>query len=321
MRVLLTGATGFIGRRLLPALLAAGHEVRAATRDLARAGRAPAGVEWVRCDLDEPATVAAALQGQEAVIYLVHGMGGGARDYAGRELRQARTVAEAAAAAGLRRIVYLGGLAPPPGGGSRHLAARLAVGEALRAGTVPCLELRCSIVIGHGSASFGILRDLAARLPAMVLPAWLEHRTEPVAADDVIAALLACLALPLPASAWHDLPGPELLSGKQILLRTAAVLGVRPFTVGVPFITPRLSVLWLRFVSGVDQGLARELVDGLRTDLPSQDQTFRGLAGLPPATPFDEAVRRALAEERAEGGRPSASSIWERVVPRLAGRR
>jgi uncharacterized protein YbjT (DUF2867 family) len=142
-----------------------------------------------------------------------------------------------------------------------------------------------------------------------------------VAADDVTAALLACLTMPLQASAWRDLPGPELLSGKQILLRTAAAFGVRPRTIGVPFITPRLSVLWLRFVSGVDLGLARELVDGLRTDLVAQDRTFRAAAGLPPATPFDEAVRRALAEERAAGGRPSASSSWERVVPWLAGRR
>jgi uncharacterized protein YbjT (DUF2867 family) len=212
------------------------------------------------------------------------------------ELRAAEVFAREAARAGLERIVYLGGVAPagPP---SRHLRARLSTGEALRAGAVPCLELRAGMIIGAGSASWTIVRDLAARLPAMVLPRWLRSRSEPVALDDVISALLSAARFPLQGSAWWDLPGPEALSGKELLLRVAAVMGRRPFLVPVPLVTPHLSFHWIRLVTRADPTVARELVEGLKTDLLAQRRGYWTASGQSALMGLEEAARRALAAE------------------------
>ena len=186
--------------------------------------REPA-LDWVQGDVADPASCARALDGCQAALYLVHGIGEGA-DYHRREVTAAATFAKAAAAAGVERIVYLGGVAPT-GTGSEHLRSRLDVGEALRAGPVKTIELRASMIVGHGSLSWLIVRDLAARLPVMVLPRWLKSRTQPVAIDDVVIALVRALDLPLAASAWFDIPGPVTLSGKEILEETARVMGLR----------------------------------------------------------------------------------------------
>lgn len=224
---------------------------------------------------------------------------GGGRDFHRLEQRAARAFATAAAEAGLERIVFLG--APAPSGApSEHLRSRLEVGELLRAGPVPALELRASMVIGHGSASWQIVRDLAVRLPVMVLPRWLASRTRPVALDDVIAALVAAADLPMTGSAWFDLPGPEVMSGRQILERVARVRGRRFVAVEVPFLSPRLSSLWLRLVTRTDFDLAWALVEGLTQDLLPHDDRFWELIGHARLVPFDEAARRALADE---GGR------------------
>ena len=311
MRVLLTGATGFVGGRLRGAL--AGHEVLCASR------RPPPGDPgWRRFELDDEASIEAALDGCEAAFFLAHGLTGAKAGYGEHELAGARKFARAAARRKVSRIVYLGGFAPTEAPASEHLRSRLAVGEALRAGEVPCLELRASVIVGHGSASFRILRDLAARLPAMVLPKWLDSRTEPVAIGDVISALVAALRVPLPASDWQDLPGPEPLSGREMLLRTARILGVKPRTWPIPLLTPRLSARWLWLISGVDYRLAQELVDGLKGDLLAQRRGFRAAAGLPPPLAFDDAVRAALAEERVESLRQLAGRGWEKLVRRLA---
>lgn len=312
MRVLLSGATGFVGGRLYEPLVAAGHEVVCGSRNAARARRRHPERNWVSLDLGDEEKVDAALEGCDAAFFLVHALTGAKADYGKKELADAQRFAKIAEARKLKRIVYLGGLAPAPEVMSDHLASRLAVGRALREGKVPCLELRASVIIGNGSASFRILRDLAARLPAMVFPSWLDNRTEPVAVDDVIAALVAALTVPLPASDWYDLPGAEILSGKQMLLRTAAILGVRPATIRVPLLTPRLSARWLWLISGVDYRLAQELVDGLKNDLLAQRRGYREVAQLPAPTAFDESVRRALADERTEG------RWWERMVRKLA---
>ena len=320
MRVLLTGATGFVGGRLHGPLIAAGHEVVCGTRSPASARRRDPSRRWQALELADEDSIDAALDGCEAAYFLVHGMTGASRGYARRELEGAQRFARAAARRKLRRIVYLGGLEPAPDVLSAHLASRLAVGRALREGEVPCLELRASVIVGNGSASFQILRDLAARLPAMVLPRWLENRTEPVAIDDVISALVAALAVPLPSSDWYDLPGREALSGREMLLRTAALLGVKPRTMPIPLLTPRLSARWLWLISGVDYRLACELVDGLRRDLIAQRRGFRELAGLPPPIGFDEAAQRALSEERAGSLRTLAGRGWEQLVRTLAPR-
>jgi uncharacterized protein YbjT (DUF2867 family) len=227
--VLVTGATGFVGRALVPALRRAGVAVRATSRRPPAAPRdgsdgAGTAVEWVEADLGRAADLPRALDGIGTAFFLVHGMAGGAGDYAEEERRTASAFAREAERAGVERIVYLGGVAPR-GRPSRHLASRLAVGEVLVGGRVPALELRASMVIGAGSASWRVVRDLALRLPAMVLPSWAESRTSPIAIDDVVAALVAALALPLREGLSLDLPGPEVLPLREILERVAALRG------------------------------------------------------------------------------------------------
>ncbi len=293
--VLLTGATGFVGARLYPELRRSGFRVRCATRDPARAAERHPGRDWVRMDAADPASVAAALEGMDAAVYLIHGMAEGP-GYAERDRAAATTFRDAAAHAGLRRIVYLGGVAPlgPP---SPHLRSRLETGAILRSGPAPVVEIRASMIVGAGSASWRICRDLAARLPLMLLPKWLASRSQPVAVDDVVRALRVALELPDEGSAIYDLPGPETLTAEAILLRIARLRGMRPLTLHVPVLTPRLSSLWLRFVSGADYAIARELVDGLTSDLVATQPSFwERMPGERP-TPFDDAAREALAGE------------------------
>lgn len=251
-----------------------------------------------------------AMQGCEAALYLVHGMGEGG-DYHAREVAAAEHFAKAAGAAGLARVVYLGGVAPSNSEGSDHLRSRLAVGEALRAGPVTTIELRASMIVGHGSLSWLIVRDLAARLPLMVLPTWLKSRTQPVAIDDVVDALVHALEQPAQESEWFDIPGPETLSGREILERSAQVLGLRrPAMLQVPLLTPRLSSLWVRFVTRADWSVAREVVVGLTEDLLAKDERFWTLTQHPPRLRFDEAAARAVAAEREEG---PIAGLWGHV--------
>jgi len=298
--LLLTGATGFVGGAVRPALAAKGWRVRCLTRDAARARRRAPDLDWVQGDVGDRASSAAALEGCRAAIYLVHGIGEGP-DYHRHEVVAASTFSRAAAAAGVERIVYLGGVAPV-GKGSEHLRSRLDVGEALRAGPVKTIELRASMIVGHGSLSWLIVRDLAARLPAMVLPRWLKSRTQPVAIDDVVIALVRALEMPLSASAWFDIPGPVTLSGKEILEETARVMGLgRPRMLEVPLLSPRLSSLWVRFVTRARWSVAREVVVGLTEDLLAQDDRFWQLVGHPNRLAFAEAARLALDAERGQG--------------------
>lgn len=301
--ILLTGATGFVGRHLYAALDAAGLPVVCGTRDPERARRSFADREWIEIDLDRPHTLAPALAGRRKAFFLVHGMGGGGKDYAEREAEAARDFAAAAARAGLERIVYLGGVAPA-GEPSRHLASRLLVGEILRAGEVPTTELRAAMVVGTGGSSWRIVRDLAKRLPAMVLPSWLRNRSTPVFVDDVAIALLG--ALELEGSGWLDLPGPEVLRHRDLLDRVAKRFGFQPTMIEVPFVTPRLSSYWIGLVSGADLSLARELVEGLTSDLlPTGESVWDRLPGRHP-TPLDRAIQEAIEDEGQDGARSSA---------------
>lgn len=306
-RVLVTGATGFVGRHLAVALEAAGHHVLHGTRhpEIHRA-RHPERT-WVEVDVEAPHTLDAALAGVDVLYFLVHAMGGG-RGYAAREEAAARDVASAAARARVERLVYLGGVAPA-GKPSRHLASRLRTGEVLRAGTVPALELRAAMVIGEGSTSWRMVRDLAARLPAMVLPRWLGNRSSPVLVDDVVWALLAALDLPLAGAAVYDLPGPEAVRHRDLLARLARRLGHRPVMIGVPILTPRLSSYWIGLVTDVDLALAQELVAGLVTDLVPEDDRIWGLAGSHAPATLDVAIDTALADAQSPAGAPSADGL------------
>jgi uncharacterized protein YbjT (DUF2867 family) len=311
-RVLVTGGTGFVGQALLPVLVASGYLVRATTRDVAKAAAIP-GVEWVECDVEQRRDLDNALSEVDAAFFLVHGMGSGNSDYAEAEQHTALGFREAVASSAARRIVFLGGV-EPAGTPSEHLKSRLRVGQILREGAVPTLELRASMIIGNGSTSWRIVRDLALRLPAMLLPAWTDSRTCPIDIEDVTVALQRGLELELPESAWYDIPGPDVLSAREILMRVAALGGRHVPSLRVPFLSVSLSSWWLKLVTRADFAVARELVLGLSQDLlPSSDQYWERI-GYRPKYDFEASARRALAAERGSEKSGLAARLEEAIV-------
>lgn len=292
MRILVTGATGFVGSRLVPELVRRGHHVRA----MSRRKQHDETVEWIRGDVSKAADLRNALKDIDVMYLLVHEMSGG-RDYEQKEADEAQMISHHAKAAGVKRIIYLGGVAPS-GEPSKHLASRLRVGELLRKGLVPTLELRASMIIGAGSASWQLVRDLSLRLPAMVLPKWTESKTAPVGIDDVVTALVGGLDIDLPESQWFDIPGPDAMTGGDIFRRVAALDGRHVPMLPVPVLTPWLSSWWLKLITRGDFGLSRELVLGFTSDLLPKDDRYWQLINAPPRQRFEESVRQALREER-----------------------
>lgn len=295
--ILLTGASGFVGRHVAVALRALGWHVRAASR---RPTRQPpcADLEWVHCDLEREETLAPALDGARAAVYLYHAVGVG-RDYAERESTVARAFRRSADRAGISRIVYLGGVSPR-GHSTRHLDSRRQTGELLRGGQGTTIELRTSMVIGHPSASFGLIRDLAVRMPWLVLPAWLDHDSSPIAICDVAAAIALGTLLPSEVSSWFDLPGPELLSHRALLEYLAEPLGTRILERRVNFVSPAAAALAMALVSRVRPQLSRELIQGLECDLRPNGPSFWDRLGVTNLRPLRQAIVDALNDERAE---------------------
>jgi uncharacterized protein YbjT (DUF2867 family) len=295
-RILLTGATGYVGGSLLRVLLEDDHDVRALARDEARAReKLPAGVEIARGDVVSGDGLQAALDGAEVAYYLVHSMGrgnGSADDFAERDRRAAANFGDAAREAGVDRVVYLGGLDGVGGGGaSEHLRSREEVARVLSE-RVRTVHVRAAMVIGEGSASFVMLRSLVHRLPVMVVPKWLDTRTQPVAIEDVTRTLAALADLPDPP-AEVQLGGADVLSYREMMERYARVTGRRqPLVVKVPLLSPRLSSYWVGLVTRVDMGLVRPLIDGLTSEMVVREQPPPGLNDDPLG--FDDAVRSAL---------------------------
>jgi uncharacterized protein YbjT (DUF2867 family) len=290
--VLLTGATGAVGGRLLPALLDRGHRVTCLVRDPGRA-QLPGGVRVVRGDVLTGAGLAEALDGAQVAYYLVHSMGREAgSDFAAADRRAAGTFATAVRRAGVQRLIYLGGL-PSPGDGSRHLRSREEVADVLAGAAPQTIHARAAMVIGADSASFQMLRQLVRRLPAMVGPKWIDTRTQPIAAADVTRALLALATLPDPP-ADVQLGGADVVTYREMMRRFARADGRRPpLIVPVPLLSPRLSSYWVRFVTSVDPALARPLVDGLSEEMVVRTPPPPGVNDAPLG--FDDAVRDALA--------------------------
>lgn len=295
MRVLLTGATGFVGRHALPALEAAGCEVVCGTRSPKSARERDPEREWVRLDVEEKESVGEALVGCDAALFLVHGMGQGG-NYPEREARSAENFVEAATAAGVERIVYLGGVLPAGERVSKHLGSRQKTGELLRSGVVSTIELRAAMIIGEGSASWTMVKDLAARLPAMLLPRWLRNCSYPVAIDDVIFGLVAALFYKGTDSRVFELPGPERISHRDVLRRVASLLGHTRPMLNVPVLSPRLSSYWIALVTRVNLDLAKELVEGVRYDLEPQEDVLWDRLTREPLS-LEEAARFALEAE------------------------
>lgn len=315
--VLVAGATGFVGKRLLPELARAKFSVIGTSRHPDEARLRFPGVEFRQMDVTDPVSTSQAMQGCDAAVYLVHSMAGG-KDYAHVEEQSATAFRDAAARAKLSRIVYLGGIRPR-GSVSRHLTSRLRTGEILRSGSVPTIELQATMIIGGGGESWRMVRDLAARLPFMVLPRWLDSLSEPVAIDDVLHAIVHSLKIPVDASRTFTLPGPEQLPAREILRRTARLLGSDPRMLRVPFVTPRLSSYWIRLVTRADRHVAAELVEGLRSDIVSSDDGFWKLLPEYQRIPFDEAARRALGEE--DRGLSIGARATERLLRSIPGSR
>ena len=319
MAVLVLGATGFVGSALCAALVSAGETVRGVSRRGDPDG--VSGVQWLAGDVRTPESLSEALANVDCAYYLVHSMGHSGGNFRETELRCAASVARWAAAGGVRRIVYLGGVAPA-GVPSEHLASRLEVGAILRAGPVPALELRAAMIVGNGSASWKILRDLGLRLPFMVLPRWLESRCCPIALPDVVTALLDARTLPLIESRWFDVPGQELLSVREMLMIVGELQGRRIPAVRVPLLTPRLSAAWLKLVSGADYDVARELVLGLAGDLLPQDRRYWEITGHSPMWSFRAAATHSLQTERRQRGiRGWLGRREERAILRLTRQR
>jgi uncharacterized protein YbjT (DUF2867 family) len=276
--IAVAGATGYIGGLLCKELREQGRDVRALARSPERAGDlAQAGCEVVQADVLDPASLGPALEGVEVAYYLVHSMGRGSDgDFAHRDHRGAENFAAAAAAEGMRRIVYLGGL----GEGSEHLASRHATATALREGAVPVAYFRAAAVIGAGSESFRTVFYLVKRLPVMVTPRWVTTRTQPIAVEDAVAYLAAASDLELAVDREVQIGGPDVTTYGGMIDELARALNRRPpLRITVPVLTPALSSLWVGLVTPVDAGVARPLIEGLATETVVTDPT--GMELLP----------------------------------------
>ncbi len=274
--VFLTGATGYIGGRLVRWLLDRGWSVRVAVRSLDKLAARPWAkdprLQAVAVDLTEVDRLTEAMQGCGPAYYLVHSMLVAGKDFHAQDQTLAKIFALAAGAAGLERIVYLGGLGETGPGLSEHLASRRAVEEALAAGPVPLTAFRAGVILGSGSTSFEILRYLVERLPVMVTPRWVDTACQPIAVRNVLHALVACLSTPATVGATLDLGGPEVISYRELMQTTAAALGLRHrWIIPVPVLTPRLSSWWIHLVTPIDHRLARPLADGLRNPVVCRD--------------------------------------------------
>ncbi len=294
--ILITGASGYIGGRLAPELAEKGHSVRCLARDPRKLSGRGWGdlVEVVAGDVLDRDSLARAMSGCGAAYYLVHSMGGGERGFADRDREAAHNFAEAAAEAGIERIIYLGGLGRRDEDLSDHLSSRHEVGRILREGSVPAIELRAAMILGAGSASFEMMRSLVSRLPVMICPRWVRTRSQPIAVRDVLSYLIGCLDIPVgPGGESFDIGGSDILTYREMMLRFAAILGLKRWIIDVPVLTPRLSAYWVNLMTPVPAGLAFPLIEGLKSEMVCEDDRIRRLIPIEPMG-FDEAVRRAL---------------------------
>jgi len=313
MRILIAGATGYVGGLLTPRLLAAGHSVRVLARDPRRAAALlPPLVEVVVGDVLKPETLAPALAEVTVAYYLVHSMAADEFTFEAQDRHAARVFGEAARVAGVSRIIYLGGLGDERTRLSAHLRSRQEVGAILAASGVAVTELRAAIIIGAGSASFEMLRELTERLPVMICPRWVTSPIQPIAVADVLAYLVRCLAVPGTAGRILEIGGPEVMTYQAMMQRFARLRGLRRLIVRVPVLTPRLSSYWVDIVTTVPSAVARPLIEGLRSAVIVREGSARDLLPVP-LTPFDDAVRAALCQPRP--AREELPLLWLRRLP------
>ena len=290
--VLLTGATGYIGGRLLRHFEGAGRPVRCLARNPERVRATRSTTEVVHGDCLDEESLDLALAGVGSAYYLVHSMSVGA-DFAEVDRHAAANFGRAAARAGVRRIIYLGGLADQAGSLSSHLQSRAETGSVLRASGIPVIEFRASIVVGAGSLSFQMIEALVERLPIMVCPRWVATLTQPLAVDDVVVYLSAALELPDTGNEVFEIGGPDVVSYGDIMREYAQLRGLRRWLLPVPLLTPRLSGLWLALVTPAQARVGRALVEGLKTPTVVRSSAALDAFHIEP-TPLRVALAKAI---------------------------
>jgi uncharacterized protein YbjT (DUF2867 family) len=305
--ILVTGATGYVGGRLVPRLLAAGYRVRCLARDLSRLqGRAWLDqVELSQGDMLQPDSLLAAMQDVSVVYYLVHSLGGGS-DFPERDRLAARHCAEAAKACGVKRIIYLGGLGNPEADLSPHLRSRQETGDALREAGVPVTEFRAAVIVGSGSLSFEMIRYLTERLPVMICPKWVFTRIQPIAIRNVLDYLVAALACPQSTGRILEIGGLDVLTYAGMMTGYARVRGLKRRLIAVPVLTPRLSSYWVHLVTPIPADIAQPLIKGLGNEVIVRDATALELFPAIQRFDYETAVRLALEKMGAHG----VESAW-----------
>jgi len=308
-KILVTGPTGYVGGRLLRALAERGHDLRAVAR---RPDGVPAArgldVEVVQGDLLEPSSLAAVVQGVHTAYYLVHSMGSGG-DYSRLDRQAAASFRDAAEEAGVRRIVYLGGLGDSRSDLSPHLRSRQETGHLLRAGTVQVIELRASIVIGSGSLSFEMIRALSERLPVMVTPRWVSTMAQPIAVEDLLRYLTLCVDLDVEGNPIYEIGGPDRVSYLDLMREYSRQRGLKRYTISIPFLSPRLSSLWLGLVTPLYARVGRALIESIRNPTLVRDTAALEVFDVAPMG-VGEAIARALTNE----DREVAETRWSDAV-------
>jgi len=295
MKILLTGATGYIGKRLLPVLLAAGHEVTCIVRDRKRfqpGEHDGSRMHIVEADflIDQPITIPET--GIDVAFYLIHSMGAAIDTFEEMELRSAAQFIKAAGAWKVKQIVYLSGLQNPEAA-SPHLKSRLSVEQLLMESGIPCTTLRAGIIVGSGSASFEIIRDLTEKLPLMITPRWLNTLCQPIAVRDVVNSLMAVMLNNQYFNRILDIGGPDVITYKQMLLQYADVRGFKRKIIVLPLLSPRLSSYWLYFVTSTSYKLAVNLVNSMKIDVVCRENATKKLTGTPPLS-YKEAISLAF---------------------------
>jgi uncharacterized protein YbjT (DUF2867 family) len=293
MKVLVAGASGFVGRRLCPALEAAGHEVRAMTRrpeDYTGVG------EPVKADVGDEASLVSATAGCDAAYYLVHSLDDA--DFVKQDARAAWRFANAATEAALDQIVYLGGLGDDDDTLSPHLQSRREVEGLLGATGVPVTTLRAGIIVGQGGVSWEMTRQLVEHLPVMITPRWVRTKTQPIAIDDVVRYLIGVLGRSEAMGQAFEIGGPDVLAYVDMMKRVAAIEGKHRAIIPVPLLSPRLSSRWLSLVTDIDVQTGRSLVDSMSNEVIVRDDSIKRIVPFEPMG-YDDAVRTALAERDA----------------------
>jgi len=314
--ILITGTTGYIGGRLVPRLLESGYKLRCMVRDPARLQGRPwfNNVETIAGDVLKPETLASVMEGVSTAYYLVHSLAGGS-DFHQRDMTAAANFGSAAKKAGVKRIIFLGGLADTTAGLSEHLLSRQESGEALRSAGVPVTEFRAGVIVGSGSLSFEMIRYLTERVPVLICPRWVFTRTQPIGIRDVLEYLTAALDVPESIGRTFEIGGSEIVSYGEMMTIYAQVRGLKRYLVPVPVLTPYLSSLWVNFVTPIPASIARPLIQGLRNESIVHDNSAAKVFPKIKPAGYRVAVERALARLQAS----NVETAWSDALSTSAG--